>query len=112
MNSETKVDPDAATEITRVRRLMLIASMTTLLPVGAVLAVIGYRVFHWQGSGQANAPISEQDASLPADAKIVASAVGEGRIVLTVEVGGSIELRSFDLATLKPIARARLTPAR
>jgi hypothetical protein len=27
--------------------------------------------------------------------------------VLTVEIGGAIELRSFDLATLKPIAVMR-----
>ncbi len=90
----------------------MIASLTTLIAVGAVLAVIGYRVFHWQGSGQPAAALSEQDARLPADAKILSSAVGDGRIVLTVEVGGAIELRSFDLATLKPLARMRLTPPR
>jgi hypothetical protein len=112
MNSEKPLDTDAAAAIARVRRLMMIASVTTLVAVGAVLAVIGYRVFHWQGSGQPVVTVSEQDAGLPADAKILSSAVGEGRLVLTVEVGDAIELRSFDLATLKPIARMRLTPAR
>lgn len=91
---------------------MMIASVTTLVALGAVLAVIGYRVFHWQGSGQATPALNEQQAALPPDAKILSSAIGEGRLVLTVEVGGVIELRSFDLATLKPVARMRLSPAR
>ena len=112
MNSKNPIDPDAAAAIARVRRLMMIASVTTLVAVGAVFAVIGYRVFHWQGSGQPVAALSEQDAGLPPDAKILSSAVGEGRLVLTVEAGGAIELRSFDLATLKPIARMRLTGPR
>jgi hypothetical protein len=104
MNSERPVDPDAAAAIARVRRLMLVASLTTLIAVGAVLAVIGYRVFHLQGS----APVPPQDAALPAGATIVSTAVGDGHVVLTVEVNGSLELRTYDLTTLKPLARIRL----
>ncbi|HWC92635.1 MAG TPA: hypothetical protein VG475_05900 [Pseudolabrys sp.] len=40
---------------------------------------------------------------------MLSSAVGEGRIVLTVEIDGAIELRSFDLNTLKPLGTLRLT---
>jgi hypothetical protein len=108
MSSEKPLDPDAAAAIARVRRLMLIASVTTFVAVGAVLAVIGYRVF--QARGSAPAPVAAE-ASLPPGAKILSSAVSDGRIVLTVEVDGAIELRSFDLATLKPLGRARLGPA-
>lgn len=106
MSSERPLDPDAAAAVARVRRLMLVASLTTLIAVGAVLAVIGYRVFHLQGS----APLPMQEAALPAGAKIVSTAVGDGHVVLTVEVNGALELRSYDLATLKPLARVRLTP--
>ena len=84
---------------------MLIASLTTLIAVGAVLAVIGYRVFHLRGS----APLPPVEAALPAGAKIVSTAVGDGHVVLTVEIDGGLELRSYDLATLKPLARVRLT---
>ena len=91
---------------------MMIASLTTLIAVGAVLAVIGYRFFHLQGSAQPATALAEQDAGLPPDAKILSSAVGDGRVVLTVEVAGAVELRAFDLATLKPVARMRLAPAR
>jgi TRAP-type C4-dicarboxylate transport system permease small subunit len=107
MSLEKPLDPEAAAAIARVRRLMLIASATTFIAVGAVFAVIGYRVFHAQGS--APAPLAEVPP-LPAGAKILSSAVGEGRIVLTVEVDGAIELRVYDLATLKPLGLTRLTP--
>jgi len=47
-------------------------------------------------------------ATLPAGTKVLSSAIGEGRVVLTVEVNGAIELLSFDLNTLKPVGRVRL----
>ena len=87
---------------------MMIASLTTFIALGFVFAVIGYRVFHWQGS--APPPPADVSASLPAGAKVLSSAVGDGRIVLTVEVNGAIELRSYDLKTLKPLGRMRLAP--
>ena len=107
---EKPFDPEAAAAIARVRKLMLIASVTTLIAVGAVLAVIGYRVSHLQGSGAAPAAAGAAVSvrGLPAGTKVLSSAVGDGRIVLTVEVDGAIELRSFDLDTLKPLGRARL----
>ncbi len=51
-------------------------------------------------------------ATLPAGAKVLSSAVGDGHIVLTVEVDGAVELRTFDLKTLKPLGRLRLEPKR
>ena len=90
---------------------MMIASLTTLIALGAVFAVIGYRVFHWQGSAPAAvAPGADLAATLPAGAKVVSSAVGDGHVVLTVEIAGAIELLSFDLQTLKPLGRVRLAP--
>ena len=35
------------------------------------------------------------------------AAFGDGRIVLTIDVNGAIELRSFDLDTLKPLGSIR-----
>lgn len=95
---------------------MLIASATTLVAVGALLAVIGYRVFHWQGSAPAageragGGPV--QVADLPPGAKVLSTTVAEGHVVLTLEVNGVVELRSFDLATLKPLGRVRLVPGK
>ena len=103
------LNPDQGQFVAKIRRLMLIASVTTFVAVGVVFAVIGYRVFHLQGSAP---PVAggTVTATLPAGAKVLSTAVGEGRIVMTVEIAGTIELLSFDLATLKPLGRLRLAP--
>ena len=107
MSGETEkpLDPEAARVVAKVRRLMMIATMTTFIAVAAVIAVIGYRVF--KGEERVPAPLSVS-ASLPAGTKVLSSAIGEGRLVLTVEINGAIELLSFDLNTLKPLGRVRL----
>ena len=104
-DNEKPLDPEAARVVARVRRLMVIATLTTFLAVAAVIAVIGYRVFRGEERVQAVQSVS---ATLPAGTKVLSSAIGEGRLVLTVEVNGAIELYSFDLNTLKPLGRVRL----
>jgi hypothetical protein len=106
-DDERPLDPEAARIVAKVRRLMMIASLTTFVAVAVVLGVIGYRVFRSEGRAQ---PAADVSASLPAGAKVLSSAVGDGRIVLTVEINGAIELLSFDLNTLKPLGRLRLAP--
>ena len=87
---------------------MLIASLTTAIAVGAVFAVIGYRVFK---SGESGAPPpADAVATLPNGARVLSSAVGDGRVVLTVEADGAIALYSFDLKTLRPLGSVRLAP--
>ena len=104
-NAEKSLDPEAARVVAKVRRLMLIAIMTTFVTVAAVIAVIGYRVFRGGERAQALQSVS---ATLPAGTKVLSSAIGEGRLVLTVEVNGAIELLSFELNSLKPLGRIRL----
>lgn len=104
-DDQKPLDPQAEAAIARVKRLMAIATATTFIAVAAVLGVVGYRVFNLQGSA---APPPELTAPLPAGARVIASAVGDGRVVLTVEAGGVLELRSYDLETLKPVGRQRL----
>jgi len=106
-NAEIPLDPEAARVVAKVRRLMLIAIMTTFVAVAAVIAVIGYRVFRGEERVQSVPAIS---AALPAGAKVLSSAIGDGRMVLTVEINGGIELFSFDLDTLRPVGRTRLAP--
>lgn len=103
-DDEKPLDPAQARAVAQVRRLMMIASATTFLAIAVVLGVIGYRVFRTEGSAPMTGNVT---ATLPAGAKVLSSAVGDGRIVLTVEIGGTIELRSFDLNTLKPLATMR-----
>jgi hypothetical protein len=101
------LDPAAAEAAARVRRLMLISLIVTMLAIGVVLVVIGYRVFRNEGSG---AP-ADVTASLPKGARVLATAVADGRIVVTLDVGGQVEIRTFDLRTLKPMGRLALPVA-
>jgi hypothetical protein len=84
----------------RVRRMMLIAGLTSALGLGAILVTIGYRLFHVEGSAPGNII-----ATLPQGARIVSTAAAGDRLVLTVETGGGVEIRTFDIRTLKPVGR-------
>jgi hypothetical protein len=99
-----ELSPAAAQAVARVRRLMMISLLVTVVAIAVVLVVIGYRVFRGEGSG---AP-ADVTAMLPKGARVIATAVGEGRIVVTIEIGGRIEMRTFDLRTLKPAGRLSL----
>jgi hypothetical protein len=114
MSDSSPVDSQQAEFIARVRRLMLLTVGGTFLAVAVVVMLIGYRLFRSGESAvkhaTATAPVAPVAATLPAGAKVLSSAVGDGHIVLTVEVDGAIELRSFDLKTLKPLGRLRLAP--
>ncbi len=105
-DDEKPLDLEGTRIVAKVRRLMMIASLTTFIAVAVLIAVIGYRVFRGEGRAQSVADIS---AVLPTSAKVLSSAIGEGRVVLTVEVNGAVELLSFDLNSLKPLGRARLS---
>jgi hypothetical protein len=95
--------PEQAALFTRVRRLMLIAGLTTALAVAAVLIAIGYRLFRSEGS----AVTTDITATLPKGARIVTTGVAGDRLVVTLDVGGVTEIRTFDVKTLKPAAKLK-----
>ncbi|WP_319799093.1 hypothetical protein [Nitrobacter sp.] len=90
--------PEQAALFARVRRMMLIAGLTTALAVAAVLIAIGYRFFRAEGSR----PAADVTATLPKGARITATAVAGDRLVVTLDVGGAVQIRTFDLHTLRP----------
>jgi hypothetical protein len=102
-DDEKPLDPEQQRIVAKVRWLMLVSGFATVLGIAAVIGVIGYRFFR---SGGTAAP-AEVTAMLPKGAKIVATAVSEDRIAITVEVGGAVEVRTFDLKTLRPTGRLR-----
>lgn len=76
----------------------MIAGLTTALAVAALLIAIGYRLFRTEGRA-ASADIT---ATLPKGARIVSTTVAADRLVITIDIAGSIEIRTFDVHTLKP----------
>jgi hypothetical protein len=100
---EKPLDPAAARMISRIRLMMVISAATTLFAILAVLGVVSYRLLRSEGS----APVSDMTAMLPKGARIVATAVAVDRIAVTVDVNGSLEIRTFDLRTLKQTGRLR-----
>jgi TRAP-type C4-dicarboxylate transport system permease small subunit len=92
--------PDQAALIARVRRMMLIAGLTSALAVAVVLIAVGYRLYRGEGSPAAAA--TDIIATLPKGARIVSTAVAGERLVLTLDIAGVTEIRTFDAKTLKP----------
>ena len=102
-DDENPLDPAAASMMAKVRGLMVISGVTTMLAIAAVLGVIGYRVFTVEGSATA----ADVTALLPKGARVVAIAAAADRIVVTIELAGALEARTFDLKTLQPTGRLR-----
>ncbi|TMK42718.1 MAG: hypothetical protein E6G70_24360 [Alphaproteobacteria bacterium] len=95
--------PEQAVLFARVRRMMLIAGLTTALAIAAVLIAIGYRLFRSEGS----LVTTDTTATLPRGARIVSTGVAGDRLVVTLDIGGITEIRTFDAHTLKPAGRLK-----
>jgi hypothetical protein len=97
-----------APTMARVRLLMIISGLTTLLAIAAVLTVIGYRVFR---AGSTGLPAAESIITLPKGARVIANSVAGDSLVVTLDIGGATEIRTFDLKTLKETGRIRFVTA-
>ncbi|MBI5130945.1 MAG: hypothetical protein HZA66_16010 [Rhodopseudomonas palustris] len=94
--------PEQAALFARVRRMMMIAGLTTALALAAVLIAIGYKLFRAEGS----APVAaETTLRLPKGAKVVSTGVAGDHVVVTLDIGGATEIRTFDAKTMKPAGR-------
>ena len=80
--------------------MMLIAAATTGIAVAAVLFAVGYRLFKTEGSAPAAA--ADITAALPKGARIISTGVAGDRLLVTLDIGGATEIRTFDARTLKP----------
>jgi hypothetical protein len=89
--------------VARVRWLMVISGVATMLGIAVVIGVIGYRVFRSDGRA---GPV-EAVALIPKGGRVVQTAVAGDRIVVTIDVGGTLEVHTFDAATLRPEGRLR-----
>ena len=100
-DDERPLTPVQARVVARMRWLMLISGFATVLGIAVVIGLIGYRVFKDEGR------VADVIATLPKGAKVIATAVAEDRIAVTVEINGALEIRTFELRSLKPAGRLR-----
>ncbi len=111
--AEPAPDPAAANVIAKVRRLMLVSMAVTVIAVGSVFGFVGYRIFKGEGMVEKKAdklpessPIpTDVTLSLPRGARVIQSAVANDRLIMTLDIDGKIEVRTFDLNTLQPAGR-------
>ena len=101
LDDEKPLDPEQARLVAKIRWLMLLSGFATMLGIAVVLGIIGYRFFREEGRA------ADVTAMLPKGSKIVATAVSEGYVAVTIELNGALEIRTFDLKTLKPVGRLR-----
>jgi hypothetical protein len=94
----------AAQVVARARILMLIAALTTVLAIGAVVTVIGFRMF-----GGAGAVVANEVIPLPKGARVLSTSASAGRVAVLIEIDGVNELRTFDIKTLRETGRLRFT---
>ena len=97
-------DALASRMVGRVRWLMIISGFTTLIAIAAVVGVIGYRLSR---SGGISVATTDGIVVLPKGARVISSSVTDDRLVVTLDVGGATEIRTFDLKTLKETGHVR-----
>jgi hypothetical protein len=68
-----------------------------------VLIAIGYRLFRTEGS----IVTTDITAMLPKGARIVTTGVAGDRLVVTLDIAGVTEIRTFDAHSLKPAGRLK-----
>ena len=80
----------------------------------AVFGVISYRLYVSSttsaGTSTATAPAEadapiEANIGLPKGARVLSTAIANGRMTVTMELGGRTEVRLYDLATQKQLGR-------
>src|SRR5260221_12490611 len=91
--------PEQAALFARVRRMMVIAGLTSALAVCIVLVAVGYRLY--RGEGSATAATSDVTATLPKGARIVSTGTAGERLVGCLDTGGVTAIHTLEPQTLK-----------
>jgi hypothetical protein len=98
------LDPSAQAVVNKVRRMSTISGIATVLGISVVITMVGYRIY----KSSESAPVSvDVVAMLPKGARVIATGVSGDRVVVTIDVNGVTEIRSFDARTLQPAGRLR-----
>jgi cytochrome c biogenesis protein CcdA len=100
-DDDKPLSPEQAQIVAKVRWLMLLSGLATFIGIAVVLGVVGMRMFRTGNT------MSDVTAMIPKGAKVVQTSTAGDHVVVTFEVGGATEIRSFDARTLKQVGRLR-----
>jgi hypothetical protein len=103
-DDDKPLNPEQERMVARVRWMSMLSGIATLIGIVVVIGVVGYRIFRSDGSVTSSAEIVTM---LPKGARVVSTATAGDRIVVTIDIQGQTEIRSFDAQTLKPAGRLR-----
>jgi hypothetical protein len=98
------LDPAAQAVVNKVRRMSMISGIATVLGISVVIAMIGYRIYK---SGESAPAQVDVVAMLPKGAKVISTGVSGDRVVVTIDINGVSEVRTFDARSLQPAGRLR-----
>jgi hypothetical protein len=110
--AEKPLTPEQQKIVAKVRWLMLLSGLATMLGIAVVVGVVGYRMFRADATvplAEASGPPPDMTVVLPKAAKVIATAVVDSHIMVTVDLGGATEVRTYDLRTLRPTGRLRFS---
>jgi hypothetical protein len=113
-DDDKPLDPSVKRVETRVRRLILIAGLTLGLGIIAVFAAILYRITNLDTTVKAISPdaaipsLSLTEMGLPADARLVSTALDGNRLALTYETGEGTVTVVVDLKSDVVVSRLRV----
>jgi hypothetical protein len=105
------LDPAAQAVVDRVRRMSMLSGFATVFGIAVVIMVIGWKVSRSGDSAPTAQPVDVM-TMLPKGARIIAAQTAGDRLVVTVDVGGAIEVRTFDTRTLAQTGRLRFVEER
>jgi hypothetical protein len=103
------LDPAAQAVVNKVRRMSMLSGIATLLGISVVLVMIGYRLFRIEGSVPVKVDVV---TALPKGARVIATHVAGDRVIVSVDVGGVTEIRTYDARTLAETGRLRFVEER
>ncbi len=100
---DEELTPEQAQLIARVKRLMALPLLVMVAGFLTVFGVIAYRLY-FKTPERASPPV-ETVLNLPRGARVISTTVNDGKLVVTVEIGGVAEVLLFDLPSMQPSGR-------
>ncbi|QTL01838.1 hypothetical protein J5J86_13580 [Aquabacter sp. L1I39] len=101
-DTQEPLTPEQERVLRKVRRFSMVSGLIMVLGLASVFGVIAYRMLRDKVASP-----GEITTTLPKGAEVVSTAVSGDTLVLTLKVGGTVEIRTFRLDTLAPTGRLK-----